>query len=68
MLLAVRHFSAMSSKVEQNIAALGYVLPPAAKSVANYVMSTRVGNLIYTGELWLGIRLEDAHDPRLARA
>ena len=45
--------TASGSTAEERIASLGYKLPPAAKSVGNYVMCTRVGNLIYTGEAFL---------------
>ena len=34
---------------EAKITAMGLALPPASKPVASYVMSTRVGNYIYTG-------------------
>ena len=33
---------------EAKLAELGHVLPPVGKAQANYVMCTRVGNLIYT--------------------
>jgi hypothetical protein len=36
-------------KTEARITELGYKLPTPAKSVANYVMCKRVGNMIYTG-------------------
>lgn len=35
--------------VEARLAKLGYDLPAPTKSVANYIMCKRVGNLIYTG-------------------
>ena len=38
----------MAGRVEARLAELKYVLPAANKSVANYVMCKRVGNLIYT--------------------
>ncbi len=44
-----RSLAAMSSVAEGKLAALGLVLPPPAKSVGSYIMSSRVGNLIYTG-------------------
>ncbi len=40
--------SAAASSYEAKIASMGLTLPPASKPVASYVMSTRVGNLIYT--------------------
>lgn len=41
---------AMSGRVEAKLAELGYKLPAASKPVASYVMVTRCGNLLYTGE------------------
>lgn len=38
----------IDAKLEQ----LGYKLPAPTKSVANYIMCNRVGNIIYTGK-WL---------------
>jgi len=35
---------------EAKLAELNYKLPTPSKSVANYVMSRRVGNMIYTGK------------------
>jgi hypothetical protein len=34
---------------EAKLASLGYKLPTPNKPAANYIMCTRVGNLIYTG-------------------
>lgn len=43
--------------VEARLKELGLVLPAPARPVASYVMSTRVGNMIYTGE-WLPTQLD----------
>jgi len=40
--------TAASGAMEARLTSLGHALPPAAKSVANYVMCSRVGNLLYT--------------------
>ena len=41
-------------KVEERLAALGIELPPAARSVGNYLPYTRSGNLLFSvqGPLW----------------
>ena len=41
---------AMSGRVDAKLAELGHKLPVASKPVASYVMVTRCGNLLYTGE------------------
>jgi enamine deaminase RidA (YjgF/YER057c/UK114 family) len=42
------------SKIEERLSDLGIVLPPAARSVGNYLPYTRSGNLLFSvqGPLW----------------
>jgi enamine deaminase RidA (YjgF/YER057c/UK114 family) len=47
-LAARKMSSAAGAQVEARLAELGYVLPKAAAPAANYVMSRRVGSLVYT--------------------
>lgn len=43
--------AAASFDPEAKLAELHYKLPTPSKSVANYVMCKRVGNILYTGKL-----------------
>lgn len=47
---AAANMSTSTYDPEAKLAELNYKLPTPSKSVANYVMSRRVGNMIYTGK------------------